>query len=77
MTIFLKFLVQSNFLEHNNINLVLNGVDTFSRILINDIEVGVTENMFVKYTFDVKPHLKVILPFTQCRLLYKNHCSLA
>lgn len=43
----------SSLLESQNINIVFEGLDTFSTVLINDIEVGKSENMFVRYIFDV------------------------
>ncbi len=39
-------------------NLVAKGIDTVSRIYINDKLIGTTDNMFVKYKFDVKQVLK-------------------
>ncbi|KAI8424942.1 hypothetical protein MSG28_006854 [Choristoneura fumiferana] len=39
-------------------HLVLEGVDTVSFIEVNGSPVGSTNNMFVRYVFDIKPHLK-------------------
>lgn len=40
-------------------HIVFEGVDTVAFIELNDSPIGTTNNMFVTYTFDVKPHLKV------------------
>ncbi|XP_049877970.1 beta-mannosidase [Pectinophora gossypiella] len=45
-------------LNHEVANLVLHGVDTVAYVEVNDSPVGSTDNMFVRYVFDVKPHLK-------------------
>ena len=52
------FNVNSDFLEHSNIILRLNGIDTISEIYLNDEILGSTENMFRVYEFDVKSKLK-------------------
>ena len=38
--------------------LEFDGIDTFAEILLNDVVLGNTENMFLKYTFSVKEHAK-------------------
>ena len=45
-------------LEANSIYLNLDSVDTFSEIFINDKSVGITENMFLRYRFEVKEYLR-------------------
>lgn len=40
-------------------HLVLHGVDTVSYVEMNGSPVGKTDNMFVRYVFDVKRNLKV------------------
>ncbi|KAH1006300.1 hypothetical protein HUJ05_007047 [Dendroctonus ponderosae] len=45
-------------LEYENVNLVFDGVDTFADIVLNNVTVGSTTNMFVRYVFDVKDILK-------------------
>ena len=42
-----------------SIILIAEGIDTVATIFINGQQVGTTDNMFVKYTFDVKSLLKV------------------
>lgn len=49
----------SSLLQNENINLVLEGLDTFSEIFVNGIKVGESENMFVQYIFNIKEQLKV------------------
>ena len=53
------FEVREALTDYYTINLVLEGVDTFSTILINDVEVGTTQNMFVKYIFNITEQIKV------------------
>ena len=45
-------------LQRKSVNLVFDGVDTVSKIYINDVLVGETDNMFVRYILDVKKLLK-------------------
>ncbi|XP_014371911.2 beta-mannosidase [Papilio machaon] len=40
-------------------NLVFEGVDTIAFIELNDVPIGTTQNMFVRYVFDIKEHLKI------------------
>lgn len=40
-------------------HLVFEGVDTVAFLELNESPIGTTNNMFVRYTFDVKSHLKV------------------
>jgi beta-mannosidase len=54
-----EFEVDDSLLAHNVIYLVCEGLDTFATIYINDVEVGSSQNMFVRYEFDVKDQLKV------------------
>ncbi|KAF2896670.1 hypothetical protein ILUMI_09505, partial [Ignelater luminosus] len=44
---------------YENVNLVFDGVDTFSNIIINNVEIGKTENMFVRYIFDIKKYIQL------------------
>ncbi|KYB26528.1 beta-mannosidase [Tribolium castaneum] len=53
-----QFLVDESFLNHKSINLVFEGLDTFATVLINNVEVGSSENMFVRYIFDIKNNLE-------------------
>lgn len=58
-TYWTTFQVKDDIGKRDVIQLVLEGVDTFSTIYINDYEVGSTENMFVRYIFDIKDKIKV------------------
>ncbi len=42
----------------NNVDLVFEGLDTVSEIYLNEVELGATDNMFVKYTYNVKNILR-------------------
>lgn len=54
-----NFSIPPEFLNQENVNLVFDGLDTFSSITINDRKVGSSENMFVQYIFDIKKYLNV------------------
>ncbi|KAF2905512.1 hypothetical protein ILUMI_00678, partial [Ignelater luminosus] len=54
----IKFTAEIGLVELPNINLVFDGVDTFSEIYLNSHKLGITDNMFVRYIFDVKSLLK-------------------
>ncbi len=41
-------------LEKQNINLVFDGIDTYGTVFLNNKKVGITQNMFLQYKFDVK-----------------------
>ena len=45
--------------KYNSVFLVVEGTDTFSSIFVNNIEVGSTSNMFVKYIFNLKTFIRV------------------
>ncbi|KAK9509492.1 hypothetical protein O3M35_006799 [Rhynocoris fuscipes] len=49
-----NFQMEARDLNSRSIYLVLHGVDTISEIYINDKFVGSTENMFIRYRFDIK-----------------------
>ncbi|GJQ66746.1 hypothetical protein Trydic_g4686 [Trypoxylus dichotomus] len=51
--------VNQDLYNFGTINLVFDGIDTFSEIYLNDVLIARTENMFVQYIFDVKSLLKV------------------
>jgi beta-mannosidase len=50
--------VDESLLNKNGVYLVAKGIDTVSSVYINDKLIGTTDNMFVRYKFDVKPVLK-------------------
>ncbi|PVD35823.1 hypothetical protein C0Q70_02792 [Pomacea canaliculata] len=52
------FEVNNSVLKSQAIQLVAEGLDTIATVYINGIMVGKSDNMFVKYTFDVKSALK-------------------
>ncbi|RZC32612.1 Glyco hydro 2 domain containing protein [Asbolus verrucosus] len=56
------FTVDEELLAHANVHLVFEGLDTFATILINGQEVGTSQNMFVRYVFDVKQQLQFSSP---------------
>lgn len=79
-----KFEVSKEFVEHKNIKIRFNGLDTISKISLNGILLDSTENMFRRYEFDIKPYLnmhlnelKVIFysPTNTARELMEKHGS--
>ncbi len=52
------FEVPPDFLQHEAIHLIAEGLDTFATIFLNRQRVAATENMFIAHRFDVKPWLR-------------------
>ncbi|XP_046381203.2 beta-mannosidase-like isoform X2 [Haliotis rufescens] len=48
------FEISSEVLTSGSIRLVCDGLDTISTVYINDQKVGISENMFVQYIYDIK-----------------------
>ncbi|XP_070206501.1 beta-mannosidase-like [Littorina saxatilis] len=53
------FNVSSTIYKSQSVLLVAEGVDTVSTVVINGQHVGSTDNMFIKYTWEVKSYLSV------------------
>lgn len=53
------FTIDHQIARSQSVRLVLHGVDTVSTIILNGHEIGTTDNMFVRYRFDIKPYLKL------------------
>ncbi|OWR54386.1 Beta-mannosidase [Danaus plexippus plexippus] len=53
-----RFNISEDNIKTNVVRLVLEGVDTVAFIEMNRSPIGSTNNMFVKYVFDVKRHIK-------------------
>ncbi len=51
------FQVESGFLEAEVVELVFQGLDTFAEVVLNGRSVLETDNMFRRWSVDVKPHL--------------------
>ncbi|XP_076069531.1 beta-mannosidase isoform X2 [Oratosquilla oratoria] len=54
-----KLQVTSKELASERVALVFEGLDTVAQVKVNDVLVGRSDNMFVRYIFDVKDYLKV------------------
>ncbi|HEX8551039.1 MAG TPA: glycoside hydrolase family 2 protein [Abditibacteriaceae bacterium] len=54
----LRFDVNANLLQNENVELVCDGLDTLATIVLNGHQIAQTENMFIGYRFDVKAHLQ-------------------
>ena len=50
----------SELLAESKVVLVFNGLDTVAQVFVNDELVGSSDNMFVRYIFDIKDKLKVL-----------------
>jgi len=50
--------VTPEMLKEESIELFFKGIDLFSTVLVNGVEVGKTENMFLGYSFEIKHLLK-------------------
>ncbi|CAG9764678.1 unnamed protein product [Ceutorhynchus assimilis] len=57
-TYILNFEVEKGLMDYDTVNLVFEGVDTFASIELNGVVIGETQNMFVRYVYDVKNFLK-------------------
>jgi len=53
-----SFLLPAEFLSHDAIYLVAEGLDTFAAICINGQHVAETKNMFIPHRFEAKPYLR-------------------
>ena len=53
--------VTADLLQYNTIMLVCDGLDTVSTVYINNKSVGASDNMFVRYSFNIKQYLQVQL----------------
>lgn len=45
-------------LSEESVRIILEGVDLFSEIYINDHLLGATKNMFLKYEYEIRPYLR-------------------
>ncbi|XP_050296171.1 beta-mannosidase-like [Anthonomus grandis grandis] len=54
----LNFTVDPGIFDYENVNLVFEGVDTFATIELNNVTLGETKNMFLRYVFDVRDILE-------------------
>eukprot|EP00095_Tigriopus_kingsejongensis_P000196 maker-scaffold41_size498431-snap-gene-1.17 protein:Tk00196 transcript:maker-scaffold41_size498431-snap-gene-1.17-mRNA-1 annotation:"Beta-mannosidase" len=52
------FAIPKSMKKFSNIMLNLDGIDTVAEITFNDHQVGKTENMFVRYSFDILEHIQ-------------------
>ncbi|XP_013184621.2 beta-mannosidase-like [Amyelois transitella] len=77
-----RFYVNEAQMETKTAHLVFHGLDTVAFVHLNDAPIGSTNNMFVRYVFDVKDHLKAgenvlkvefTSPIEAARVLSDNH----
>lgn len=55
----MNFLVNSSMIAFNRKYIIFDGIDTIAKISLNKKLVGLTNNMFIKYTFSVEEFLIV------------------
>ncbi len=53
-----SFSVTADMLQYENLELVLNGIDTYADVYINDFQVQKCDNMFRTWTINAKPYLQ-------------------
>ena len=53
------FTVAAELLDHDQVELVADGLDTLATLTLNGQPLGATENMYRQYRWDAKPRLKV------------------
>lgn len=53
-----RFNIHKEFLNYPSIEILFQGLDTFTEIYLNGQKVGETDNMFTPWSFEVKPYLK-------------------
>ena len=53
----LELSITKEMLEDDVIDIIFKGIDLYSEIYINDIKLGETKNMFLRYVFDIKPYV--------------------
>lgn len=51
--------VDPKLVEHERVALIFEGLDTAAEVAVNSKTVGESDNMFVRYVFDVKDYLEV------------------
>ncbi len=52
-----KFQADADFIKNNQIEIAFDGLDTYADVYVNGEKVLSTENMFVRYTADIKPYI--------------------
>lgn len=75
------FDVDEVFLASKSVELRAEGLDTFARIVINDVEIGRTDNMFIRHNFDVgyllrrtSNEIKIVFDSPLQRIRYLENC---
>ncbi|XP_068954718.1 beta-mannosidase [Petaurus breviceps papuanus] len=53
-----EFRIPFDFSKLQKVNLIFEGVDTVAEVLLNNVTVGKTDNMFSRYTFDITKEIR-------------------
>lgn len=82
----LSFSMKKEDFNHDFVVLTFNGLDTLATVKLNGVELGETNNMFVRFRFDVKEVLvevRKVSPFeaknqyfSSCRVPTNSPCTL-
>ena len=72
----MMFSVTGDLLQYSSVILICEGLDTVSNVSVNGRIVGTSDNMFVRYTYDIKPYLKVITYVINTDLSRELQCLL-
>lgn len=65
-------LLGTGLVNYDNVNLVLDGIDTVAEVSINGKTVLLTENMFRQYVTNVKTYLNVSICFISTIFLIRK-----
>lgn len=60
---YIIYFSESDLSQYNNVKLVLDGIDTFAVIKLNNHTISTTENMFRQYVLDIQKYLVVSIYF--------------
>lgn len=54
-----SFAIDNQIARSQSVKLIFHGIDTISTVYLNGQLIGRTESMFVRYKFEIKPHLRL------------------
>lgn len=72
ISLFFFFIAKCHLLQKRRILLIAHGLDTVSQVFLNNRLLGTSDNMFIRYQFDVKSLLEVNFHFSVLHVTYKQ-----